>query len=276
MTDFLSDKDFKRFRDFIYSHSGIHFHESNRMILECRLKGLLRNNRIDTLDEYFQLISSNDEEAKNLLDAVTTNLTRFFRNSGHFEAFRKFVIPKLVAYKHKKGNKEFRVWSAGCSTGEEPYSLAMVLKDLLPSYFDIKVLASDLSLKSLMTAKEGKYPEAKVKGVPEDYLKKFFNYSDGVYEIKDEIKKIVQFDYHNLTHASYVGNLDIVFCRNVLIYFDQDAQLEVIKKFWSSMNPFSFLFIGHSESLFGMDTSFEFVKTDWTCFYSKNLERVEL
>ncbi|MBN2653068.1 MAG: protein-glutamate O-methyltransferase CheR [Spirochaetales bacterium] len=272
MSDFLNDRDFKRFRDYIYEKSGINFCTSNRMILESRLKELLRRNGLSSLDEYFKLISSNNEELKILLDAVTTNLTRFFRNQGHFDAFRNYVIPKLVEYKKSIGNRDFRIWSAGCSTGEEPYSLAMVLKDLLPPDFKIKVLASDLSLKSLLVAKTGRYEASKVKDISDEYLARFFDFEDGVYEVNEEIKKIVQFDYHNLTFESYVGDIDVVFCRNVLIYFDEAAQVDTIHKFWASMRPFSFLFIGHSESLFGLGTPFEFVKTDWTCFYSKSIE----
>jgi chemotaxis protein methyltransferase CheR len=124
-----------------------------------------------------------------------------------------------------------------------------------------------------MTAQQGFYPEARVDGVPEDYLTKYFTKVDGGYQIKDDIKKTIHFDYHNLKNDSGARNLDVVFCRNVLIYFDEPAQLAVINHFYDSMGPHSYLYIGHSESLFGMKTNFEFIKTEWACFYGKNVKK---
>jgi len=206
---------------------------------------------------------------KAFLDSITTNLTRFFRNTGHFESFENHVIPELIQFKQQRGDKRIKVWSAGCSTGEEPYSLAMVLKDKLPADFQLEIIASDLSLKSLMTAKEGYYPEARMAGVPEAYVNRFFQPASGGYRITDDLKKHIRFDYHNLKFDSGQANLDVVFCRNVLIYFDEAAQKNVIDLFWKAMSPHSYLYIGHSESLFGMKTQFQFLKTDWAVLYTK-------
>jgi chemotaxis protein methyltransferase CheR len=269
MDRYLSEAQFKKFRDRIYDESGIHFSSSNRTILESRLKERLRKSELASIDDYFSLISSKDEEMKILLDSVTTNLTRFFRNTAHFDTLKNYVIPDLVAHARAGGGKKLNVWSAGCSTGEEPYSIAMMLKDELPAGFTAEVTASDLSLKSLMTAKEGFYPDNRMNGVPEHFLKRYFERVSNGYMVKDEIKKMVTFDYHNLKNDSGKRNLDIVFCRNVIIYFDEAAQQAVINKFWDALSPHSFLFIGHSESLFGMDTRFEFLKTDWACIYRK-------
>lgn len=269
---FLSDPQFEKIRDLIYNASGIHFSSSNRTILESRLKERLRKSETPTVDEYIKLITSDEGEMKTLLDTVTTNLTRFFRNTAHFQTFERHVIPELVAYKKSKGEKTLKLWSAGCSTGEEPYSLAMVLKDLLPSDFTFEITASDLSLKSLMTAKEGFYPDNKMNGVPEKYLNRYFERKANGYQVKEEIKKTIKFDYHNLKLDSGLRKLDIVFCRNVIIYFDEAAQANVINKFYNAMNDHSYLFIGHSESLFGMDTQFEFFKTEWAIVYRKFLK----
>lgn len=271
MSEFLSDTDFTRFRNLIYDESGIHFSESNRTILESRLKERLKTARIDTLGAYFQYVKSDQEELKVLLDAVTTNLTRFYRNAAHWETFENHVIPDLVAYKRARGEKRVRVWSAGCSTGEEPYTIAMELMDFLPAGFEIEVLASDLSLKSVLTGQQGFYSDNRVNGIPEKALQKHFDRHEGGYQIRDSIKKLVTFDYHNLKHDSGKRNLDVIFCRNVLIYFDEAAQKAVIDRFWSAMANHSFLFIGHSESLFGMKTQFKFLKTDWACIYSKDV-----
>lgn len=269
MTSFLTDEEFERYKTLIYNESGIHFTNSNRTILESRLKERLRKMGLATVDEYYTIIKKDPEELKILLDTVTTNLTRFFRNTAHFQTLEFYVIPDLIKEKKKQGESVIRLWSAGCSTGEEPYSLAIIMKELLVPGMRCEITASDLSLKSLMTAKEAYYPENRVPDVPEKYLKKYFDKKDGGYLVKDEIRNMVKFDYHNLKFDSGLRNLDLVFCRNVIIYFDETAQEAVIQKFWSSMNSHSYLFIGHSESLFGMNTKFEFLKTDWACIYRK-------
>lgn len=269
MSDFLGDADFELYRKLIYDASGIHFSATNRSILESRLKERLREKKIDDLHAYYQLLLADKEELKTLLDSVTTNLTRFFRNQAHFDAIEHYVVPEVIKMRSAGGERKIRIWSAGCSTGEEPYTVAMLLKEILPAGWGCEIVASDISLKSLMVGKEGFYADARVQGVPEAYLGKYFDKKPGGYQIKDDIKKLVRFDYHNLKNDSGLRNLDVVFCRNVLIYFDEAAQKASVERFYDAMAPKSFLFIGHSESLFGMNTRFEFVKTDWACFYRK-------
>ena len=208
---------------------------------------------------------------KLFLDAVTTNLTRFFRNQPHFDALVHYVIPHILELKKNQFDKKIRIWSAGCSTGEEPYTIAMILKDILPPPYSFEIMASDISLKSLMIGKQGFYPTSRITGIPEKYLSRYFTKIEDGYQICDELMKTIRFDYHNLKFAPVTRNLDIVFCRNVLIYFDEPAQLQVINHFWDAMAPHSYLYIGHSESLFGMDTKFEFLKTNWACLYQKNV-----
>jgi chemotaxis protein methyltransferase CheR len=271
MSDFLSDADFEMYRKLIYDESGITFSATNRSILESRLKERLREKKLDSLKEYFGLITRDREELKTLLDSVTTNLTRFFRNQAHFDAIEKFVVPEIVKLRGATGERRVRVWSAGCSTGEEPYTIAMLLKEVLPSGWGFEVVASDISLKCLMVGKEGFYADARIQGIPDAFLAKYLDKKPGGYQIREELKKSVRFDYHNLKNDSGLRGLDIVFCRNVLIYFDEAAQKATIERFWEAMASKSFLFIGHSESLFGMNTKFEFVKTDWATFYRKNV-----
>ncbi|NNM54068.1 MAG: protein-glutamate O-methyltransferase CheR [Spirochaetales bacterium] len=273
MSDVVTDALFEKYRNLIYDASGITFSASNRPILESRLRERVRLAKLDNASAYFELLQKSPDEMKSFLDAVTTNLTRFFRNQPQFDAFEKAILPDLMQYKRKKGlEHKIRVWSAGCSTGEEPYSLAMVLKDKLPPDFSFEIVASDLSLKSLMTAQQGFYPESKLQGIPAPYLTRFFSKSVDGYQIKDELKARIKFDYHNLKFDSGQRNLDVVFCRNVLIYFDEAAQKNVVERFWQSMTNHSYFFIGHSESLFGMNTAFKFLKTDWSVLYSKILE----
>jgi chemotaxis protein methyltransferase CheR len=266
---FLTDADFEQYRTLIYNESGIHFTPTNRSILESRLKERLREKGMDSVRTYFTAISQNQGELKSFLDSITTNLTRFFRNQAHFDALEHFVVPELVNAKKGTGSTSIKIWSAGCSTGEEPYTIAMLMNEILPPPFKCEIVASDLSLKSLMTAKEGFYSDSRITGIPDAYLKKYFDKVDGGYKVHADIMSRIRFDYHNLKNDSGLRNLDIVFCRNVIIYFDEAAQTAVINRFWDDMAAKSFLFIGHSESLFGMDTKFEFVKTQWATLYRK-------
>ncbi|MCL2759393.1 MAG: protein-glutamate O-methyltransferase [Treponema sp.] len=268
--EFLNDANFELYRDLIYKESGITFTPTNRSILESRLRERLREKGIDSVLTYLDSIKQCKEELKGFLDSITTNLTRFFRNQAHFDALEKHVIPELIN-NIKKIPGTIRFWSAGCSTGEEPYTIAMLLNEILPKSWNFEILASDISLKCLMTAKEGFYAESKIVGIPDNYLAKYFDKVDGGYKIHDDIQSKIKFDYHNLKNDSQLRNFDVVFCRNVIIYFDEAAQTAVINRFWESMASKSFLFIGHSESLFGMETKFEFLKTEWATLYRKNI-----
>lgn len=269
MPDFLSDADFELYRNLIYNESGIHFSSTNRSILESRLKERLRDSKLENVKEYHSLLVKDKEELKVLLDSVTTNLTRFFRNQAHFDALEKYVVPELIKIKQGDTEKKIKIWSAGCSTGEEPFTIAMIMKEILKPPITVEVIASDLSLKSLMVGKEGFYADTRIQGIPDNYLAKYFTKKANGYQISDQIMQLIRFDYHNMKNDSGLRDLDIVFCRNVLIYFDEAAQKAAVERFWEAMALKSFLFIGHSESLFGMNTKFEFVKTDWACFYRK-------
>ena len=270
MADLLTDADFDLFRKVIYDESGITFSTTNRSILDSRLKERLREKQMTDIQDYYKLISSDKEEMKLLLDSVTTNLTRFFRNQPHFDALENYVIPHVLERKKSRGDTVVKIWSAGCSTGEEPYTIAMILKKILPPPYTFEIIASDLSLKSLMVGKQGFYDNSKVTGIPPEYLDKYMIKRDNGYQVCDDIMKRIRFDYHNLKYDAGLRNLDIIFCRNVLIYFDEAAQLATINHFYDSLASQAYLFIGHSESLFGMNTKFEFLKTDWACHYQKN------
>ena len=209
MDDF-DEKMFQRFRDLIYQASGICFSDVNRVVLESRLTEILRERKFPSLMAYFDLVSNDENEMKKLLDAVTTNLTRFFRNISHFDTLKNYVIPNLIKYKESIGDKSFKFWSAGCSTGEECYSVAIYLKEFLPPDYKIKVVGSDLSLTSLLTANQGRYKKDKVKDIPEEYLNKYFTLDGDYYCVSDEIKSLIQFDYHNLKYRPLLLNNDVV------------------------------------------------------------------
>ena len=273
MPEFLTDPFFEKFRSLIYDSSGITFSDANRPILESRLRDRLRLAQLSEVGVYYDRILKDEGEMKTFLDSITTNLTRFFRNQAHFDALERHVLPDLIQFKRSKGlEKKIRVWSAGCSTGEEPYTIAMILKDKLPADFSFDITASDLSLKSLMAGSQGFYQAPKIQGIPDAYLERFFTKAGDGYQIKDDIKARVKFDYHNLKFDSGLRNVDIIFCRNVLIYFDEAAQKNVIDRFWTSLTNHAYLYIGHSESLFGMNTQFKFLKTEWSVLYTKLLD----
>jgi len=262
----FDDVTFKKIRDLINKSSGINFTEINRPILESRLKERLKEIKYTSIKDYYNFLIKEEGELKTLLDLVTTNLTRFFRNQEHFNALEKTV---LIDLKGKKENKILRIWSAGCSTGEEPYSIAMVTREFFDPTWKIQILASDISINSLLKAKEGFYTQDRIVGIPDNYLKKYMVSIGNDFYIKDDIKKLIQFDYHNLNNPTAFSNFDIVFCRNVIIYFDKEMQEKTIKQFYNTMADYSYLFIGHSESLFGMNTKFIFIKSNNTCYYQK-------
>lgn len=269
MAELLTDSQFEKFRKLIYDSSGITFSETNRSILDSRLKERLREKQMENLEDYYNLITTDSEEFKVFLDSITTNLTRFFRNQPHFDALINYVVPHLIEKKKRLMETKIHIWSAGCSTGEEPYTIAMLLKDKLPAPYTFEITASDISLKSLMVGQQGFYSDSRIAGIPQNYLATFFTKADGGYQVKPELMKTIKFDYHNLRYDMGARNFDVVFCRNVLIYFDEAAQKATIDRFYNSMSKDSYLFIGHSESLFGMDTKFEFLKTQWACLYEK-------
>jgi chemotaxis protein methyltransferase CheR len=266
---YLSIDEFNLIKDVIYHESGISFSDTNRPILESRIKERCRKNQITSPTDYYNLVKDNPEELKLLLDSVTTNLTKFFRNDSHFKTLKEDVIPELSK---RKVDRKIKVWSAGCSTGEEPYSVLMYLEEYLPDpdSWSIEIIASDISLKSLLVAKAGFYPTERCEVIEPSFLSKYFDAVDNGYKIKDFYKAKIRFDYHNLKYDNGERDFDIILCRNVIIYFDKKAQEEVIKKFETCLSKDGYLFLGHSESLYGMQTAFKFNKIGDACLYRKD------
>ena len=266
----IDDNEFRLFKDFIYEKSGIYFSEINRAILENRLFEVMLKFQYKSVLDYYNKLLSDPEEVRQFLDLITTNLTKFFRNMSQFEALEKIVIPEIA--KRNDSLRTIRIWSAGCSSGEEPYSIAAVVAYVLTLQegWDIKIVASDISLKSLMIAKEGYYKKDRVDDIPPHLFSIAFEDHGDTIKIKDEIKKLVTFDYHNLKNEFGYKDFDIIFCRNVIIYFDQEAQKQVIEKFYKLLKPYGYLFLGHSESLFGMNTKFKFSKIGNAIVYLKD------
>jgi len=215
---------------------------------------------------YYKLIAGeNGDERLRFLDSVTINETYFFRNTPQFEMLRERVLPELIDSKRRQREYSLSVWSAGCSSGEEPYSIAMELCEAIPdaAMWNLRITASDISLRCLELAAAARYPREKLADVPEKYLCKWFKQTGDVYEVKDSIKKYVTFDYHNLRHENGMRGYDMIFCRNVMIYFNEDQQRQVVAKFAVSLNEGGYLFLGHAESLQGITSNGEFKFHCW-------------
>jgi chemotaxis protein methyltransferase CheR len=263
---------YDKFCHLIYDNCGIVFNEVNFAVLESRLTERCRLYEGMSLADYYKKVSHSDDELKLFLDAITTNLTRFFRNHTQYETLQHFTIPTLIDFKRRTGQlKHIKLWNTGCSTGEEAYTNAMCLQEWLPSDFTFQVVATDLSMRTLAIANDGYYSTERIADIPINLLAKYFTKlpSDG-YRRNALLKSKVTFAYHNLNEAPYGYDYDIIFCRNVLIYFDDVVKNRVVNNFYHVMNNFSFLFLGHSESLFGMDTPLQFIRTEWGSLYGKN------
>ena len=257
----LSDSEFRLFRDLIYEECGISLGIEKKSFLESRLRRRMDELGIKSGYEYYCIIKAPDtrtQELPTLLDSLMICETSFFRNQPQFDLLREVVLPDLVAKKERAGTRLLRVWSAGCSTGQEPYSAVMTLLESLPDLdsWTIRVFASDLSFTALERAHYGLYRPDQLKGVDPQRVARYFRQEDGHYVMKESVRKRVIFDYHNLKHDNGLRGLDIVFCRNVMIYFDAEEQRKLVNRFANCLVPGGFLFLGHAESLQGLSTRF--------------------
>lgn len=258
----LTEEEFRLFRNLIYEESGIYLKETKKDFLENRLVKRMSETRTPSPYWYYKLVTDGrGAELITLLDLLTVNETSFFRNRPQIDLFRNLILPDVMGKKRADSRKKLRIWSAGCSTGEEPYTIAMVVLELLPNpgAWDIKIFASDLSLTALEAASKGVYALDKVQATVDDHYLRYFNRNGKSAAIKDEVKRLVVFDFHNLKNDNGLGGLDVVFCRNVMIYFDGEEQKRLAGKFFRCLDPGGYLVIGHAESLQGRDTGFEFV-----------------
>ncbi len=242
--------------EIVYRNCGIVFKEANISVLKSRISLKLREKKL-SLADYFELLKSDKKELQSFVDFVTTNFTSFFRNNNQFEILEKEVLPKVV--NSNTVGKNIKLWSAGCATGEEVYTMAMVTdnflneKELYKKGWDFNLIASDISLQSLFIAREAKYSKKSVEKVRKDYIERYFDFIDeDVFIVKDLIRKKIRFDMHNLIYDNGIRDVDVVFCRNVIIYFDEDVQKKVLDNLYLSLKKGGFLFLGHSESLFGI------------------------
>ena len=255
--------DFDVLRTISNQYSGILVPDDKFDMFYSRLSKRVRMLGFTTFKQYCHYLQNNpDDEFTEFINAVTTNLTSFFRENHHFEFLSRTVIPELL--KKKAASKQIKIWSAGCSTGEEPYSLAMTLKENVPADWAITILATDLDTNVLATAAAGIYPVDRVSGIAEQRLKRWFQKGAGSQSnkvrIKSELRELIEFKQLNLMQQwPFKGHFDFIFCRNVLIYFDRETKAILANRYCSLLEEGAYLFIGHSESLHQLDTGFSLV-----------------
>ena len=258
----LSQSDFERLSSYVYQQCGINLTPPKRVLLEGRLQKRLQSLEMKSFMEYYKHVKSpaGRGELVHMLDSVSTNKTDFFREPGHFDLLRDHIIP---GFKKNHAHRTLRIWSSACSTGEEPYTTAMVLQDSIEKLgqFDYEILATDISSKVLKHAINAVYRENRTRDIPMGFKKKYLLKSKdpkkGLVRIVPTLRSKVRFRRMNLMDNEYISQIkaqqDIVFCRNVLIYFDKSTQKHVVTKLVQCLRPGGYLFIGHSESLFEMD-----------------------
>ncbi|MEY3785994.1 MAG: hypothetical protein RLZ75_199 [Pseudomonadota bacterium] len=255
--------DFNFLRKLSNDHSGIQVPDERFDMFYSRLSKRIRKLGLVNFNAYCQYLKDDPEaEFTNFINAITTNLTAFFREMHHFDYVRDVVIPEVLI--RNKSSRQIRVWSAGCSTGEEPYSLAITLLENVPSDWDIKILATDLDTHVLQVASEGIYTEDRVSDLSENRLKQWFMRGKssqlGQVKVRPQLQHIIQFKQLNLMQDWPMKcHFDFIFCRNVLIYFDRETKTLLTQRYAQMLSERSWLFIGHSESLNQLSTEFELV-----------------
>jgi len=263
----LTEEEFRLFSKIIYEESGIFMKDSKVTLLSNRLRKRLQAHNMSEFSDYYKYINSLRGEDKKieyekLLDVVSTNETYFFRNERQFDALMNVCLPEIA---ERKKNRKMRIWSAACSTGEEAFTIAICVLEKMDLFrgWNIEIIATDIAPSVLDFAREGVYSGRRIEKVPPEYLKKYFisrGTDEGVYEVKQELKQLTNFYYLNFFKGTFPNELDIIFCRNVMIYFDKPHQKELISRFRDSILPTGYLFIGHSETLHTISDDFVYRK----------------
>ena len=268
----LTEKEFGLFRDLIYSLAGISMNSSKRELVQSRLRRRLQIHSCQTFSEYYNLVSDPACEASEIeamINCLTTNTTSFFREQHHFDYVRTEIVPTLLkGQKYGQAKPTLKIWHAGCSTGEEPYSLAITLAQCqreTRNAFDFRQLATDIDTNVLASAAKGIYSSDKVDGIPEATRRSAFlrskDDSEDLYKVKPELREHIVFRQLNLLADAWPlrrdTRFDMIWCRNVVIYFDKPTQRRLFARFAELIKPEGHLFIGHSESLLGVSNAFD-------------------
>ena len=273
----MAPEAFKQLRDLIYQKSGMFFPDNKAYLLESRIGQRVKEKGCRTFEEYASVLrhESDEKEFTLLFNSITINETSFFRDIEQLDVIVNGLLREVTEEKIKKGNKKLRIWSAASSSGEEPYTIAIYLLEKQASLagWDIEILGSDISEAVLSSARRGIYGNYAIKNTPENYLKKYFTSNgDSTFSVRPEVKQRVRFANVNLydgQRLKSIKEIDIILCRNVLIYFDENSKRKVIAGLYDSLNPGGYLAIGRSESLHNLTRAFRLENKDRMVFYKK-------
>ena len=287
----LSPSELKLLQTLIYQECGMFFDERRMDFLQDRLQRRIRVCQLDSFYGYYLLLTSREgkQELTALLENLTVNETSFFRLRPQLDLFKKVVLEGLLKKKQERRDWSLRIWSAGCSTGQEPYTLAILICDALAYYYlrnplpfdmptpkplvpppwKVEILASDINYSALLAAQQAVYTESQMESVDYTCRLRYFDKVGDRYTVKAALKNLVQFDFHNLKTEFLPRRNDAIFCRNVMIYFDAAEQKRLVEKFYHCLNPESYLFVGHAESLFGLTTKFNMIHENNATVYQR-------
>lgn len=272
----LPDDVFRLLRDLVHDYCGIYFDDGSKFLLQRRLARRLEQRQLKSFEEYYHFLRydrKRDDELAVLVDNLTTNETYFFRESSQLRAFSEEILPELR--ERLADRKRLRIWSAGCSTGEEPYTIAILLLESGNWWrdWDVDILGSDINQRVLHTARKGVYKKNSHRATPPEMLARYFiEEGKGDYRIIDRVKELVSFSYVNLLDpykTSLIRDLDVIFCRNVIIYFDREAKRKVIETYHDKLRDGGYLLLGHSESLINISTAFDLRTLKYDMVYQK-------
>lgn len=266
----ISDKEFRQLREFIYLHTGIALSDHKRALVCSRLGKRLRHIGLQKYQDYYHLLVEQDpngDELTHMINAITTNKTDFLREPHHFDYLCKTLFPEWRKQLTAHGRRRLRIWSAGTATGEEAYSIAMTVLDAFPdiAQWDIKILATDIDTNVLARAERGIYSLSQVQRIPEPQLRRYFlkgvKGCSGYVRVKPALQNLIRFRHLNLMQNPWPmhGPFDVIFCRNVIIYFDKTTQRSLLNRMETLMHPGAHLMLGHSEALHGITSRFDFV-----------------
>jgi chemotaxis protein methyltransferase CheR len=270
---------FIKIRDLIYKKTGIFFEEKKLYFVRKRVLSHLKSLGFRDFDSYYRFLRFRDDGRafQELVNSLTTNETYFFREFDQLVVFAEECLPLVCEEKERRGLRRLRLWSAGCSTGEEPYTLAIILLEMLedPDSWDVRIEATDIDTSALDKARRGIYGARSVKNVPEEYFAKYFVPTPQGFAVNEKLKRLVRFSHLNLFDEQKMRQMkgfDFIFCRNVLIYFDEDSRRKVVSQFYRALMPGGFIFLGHSESLSRITTAFRLRRLGGMIVYQKPRE----
>jgi chemotaxis protein methyltransferase CheR len=287
----FTEAELKLLQALVYQECGMYFDERRTHFLQDRLQRRLKECHLDSFYSYYRLLISKEgkNELARLLENLTINETSFFRNKAQLELFHKYILDELIRRKQAHRDYSLRFWSAGCSTGQEAYTLAMLVADslayynlrhplaagvpspkpLIPPPWKVEIMASDISYSVLRAAQEGTYSETQMASVDYSYRLRYFDKTGERYSVKKALKEVVHFDFHNLKTEYLPQRNDVIFCRNVMMYFDEAEQKRLLEKFARCLNVPGYLFVGHAESLLALTNKFVMVHRNSGTAYQK-------